>query len=58
MRPSAQDHRGLARRLASSIEVRSAGLGFALLGVVIAVVLFGLAPTTLGLGLVALLVVD
>ena len=49
---------GLVRRISSAIDVRSAGLGFALIAIVIAVLVFGVAPMALGLGLAALLVVD
>lgn len=58
MRRSPGHRRELARRLAGNIEVRSAGLGLALLGLLVAILLFGVAPTALGLGLAALLVVD
>lgn len=48
----------LAKRLAAELDVQSAGLAFALVGMIAAVVLFGLAPTALALGLLALLVVE
>lgn len=48
----------LARRISGAVDVPSAGLGFALVGIVIAILVFGVAPTALALGLLALLVVD
>lgn len=48
----------LAKRLAAELDVQSAGIAFALLGVLVAVLAFGLAPTGIALGLLALLVVE
>ena len=48
----------LAKRLAAELDVQSAGIAFALLGVLVAVLVFGLAPTGIALGLLALLVVE
>lgn len=45
----------LARQVCAQLDVNSVGLGFA---VVIALFVFGLAPTVVAVGLVALLVVD
>ena len=48
----------LAKRLAAELDVQSAGIAFALLGVLVAMLVFGLAPTGIALGLLALLVVE
>lgn len=48
----------LARRIAGAIDVRSFGLGFALVAIVVAVLVFGIAPTAIGIGLAALLLVE
>ncbi|PRQ07022.1 hypothetical protein [Enhygromyxa salina] len=50
--------RGLAKLIGSAIDTPSVGLGFGLVGVVIAVLVFGTAPVVVGVGLLALLVVD
>jgi len=48
----------LVKRIAGAIDVPAAGLGFALVAMVIAVLTLGVAPTALALGLLALFVVD
>ncbi|PRP90529.1 hypothetical protein ENSA5_64440 [Enhygromyxa salina] len=48
----------LTKHVAGTVDLASAGLGFALVGIVIATLAFGLAPSALALGLLALLVVD
>ena len=50
--------RALAKRIAGKLDVQASGLAFAVVAVVICVTVFGLAPTTLALGLLALLVVE
>jgi hypothetical protein len=49
---------GLVKRLSGAVDIPNAGLAFALVAVVIAVLVFGLAPTAIGFGLLALLVVE
>lgn len=41
-----------------ALDLGTVGLGFGLLSLIAAVVLFGVAPMALGLGLLALLVID
>jgi len=53
-----RDSRHPARRISSELDVRHVGLGFALVASLICAVLFGLAPTALSIGLLAILVVD
>lgn len=49
----------LAKRIAGAVDVRTTGLAVALVAVVGLVLILGFAPTALGLGLLAtLLVVD
>ena len=50
--------RPLVKRIAGELDVRQTGLAFALLAALVAVAVFGLAPTALALGLLALLVVE
>ena len=47
-----------AKRSTSELDVRHVGLGFAVVAALICVLAFGLAPTALAIGLLALLVVD
>lgn len=50
--------RSLAKRIASAVDIPSAGLGLGLLALLVFVAVLGVAPTALALGLLALLVVD
>ncbi|MCA9691139.1 MAG: hypothetical protein KC636_16160 [Myxococcales bacterium] len=48
----------LAKRVCADLDVAHVGLGFAAVAVVIAVLVFGLTPTALALGLLAVLAID
>lgn len=47
-----------AKRGPTDIDVRHVGIGFAIVASLICVLIFGLAPTALAIGLLAILVVD
>ena len=49
------DRASLARRLCADLDATRVGFGFAAVAVVIAVLAFGVTPTALALGLLALL---
>jgi hypothetical protein len=49
---------GLAKPIANSLDVRTVGFGFATVATIILVLMLGIAPTALALGLLALLVID
>ncbi|MFO7564191.1 MAG: hypothetical protein R6X02_16210 [Enhygromyxa sp.] len=48
----------LVRRIAGTIDVRDAGLGLGLVALVVLVLGFGVVPTAIAIGLLALLVID
>lgn len=48
----------LVKRLAGAIDVPSAGLGFAVVALVILVLTVGVAPTALAIGLLTLVLID
>ena len=50
--------RALVRRVAGELEPQTVGLGFALVAIVVALWAFGVGPTVIGVGLLALLVAD
>ncbi len=52
------NRRALTKRLSGAVDVPSVGLGFALVAIAIVVLTLGIAPTAVGVGLIALLVVD
>lgn len=48
----------LVKRIAGAIDVRSTGLGFAVVALVICVLTLGVAPTALAIGLLTLFLID
>ena len=48
----------LAKRVCADLDVAHVGVGFAVVAAVIAVLVFGLSPTALAIGLLATLIVD
>lgn len=48
----------LVKRLAGAIDLPSAGLGFAVVALVILVLTLGVAPTALAIGLLTLFLID
>jgi hypothetical protein len=49
---------GLVKRLGGAIDIPSAGLGFAVIALVILVLTLGVAPTALAIGLLTLVLID
>ncbi|HVH99508.1 MAG TPA: hypothetical protein VM869_12390 [Enhygromyxa sp.] len=48
----------LVKRIAGAIDIPSAGIGFAVIALVIIVLTMGIAPTALAIGLLTLFLID
>lgn len=49
---------GLSKRITSALDLPAAGLGFALVALIVSVLVFGVAPVGVAIGLLALLAID